>query len=411
MAVARPKFTLTKPSTYLGLFRDGLPNGIDLDDIDVAEAWSLAGLAALARRNGSTALDLRLDGHSDVAAFARAIGVKDAVLGIPPAVPGEEGRTYKLRRVTKLVEVERAAADIARMILPSNEEEETRKTIRYVLVELMRNAVQHSGDPKGGVVGAQKMKSGYAGYPRAVVQVAVADAGVGIPDALRATYPDLTDDSAALVKALEPHVSGAFGPGRTGTAYNAGMGLFFISELAKLTAGRLMVASRGAALVWTGDLEGYAKSKMKFVDPRGTGFPGTLVAFELPLDEVADHAALIEVIADKARARTPRRDTSHWVRFEPPPRGVDTYLVSALAEDVDAASALSRERLQPPLFKRQAVALDFRNIAVCTQSFAHALLYEAIRLSWAVQVPIYIENAEPAVATAIRLVDGYARGG
>jgi hypothetical protein len=255
------------------------------------------------------------------------------------------------------------------------------------------------------------MDRGHTGYSKDVIQVAVADAGIGIPDALGVTYPELTESSAALVKALEPHVSGAFGAGRTGTSYNAGLGLFFVSEMAKRTAGRLMIASRGAALLLSGDLEDYSKHKLDIVPPPGTGFPGTLVAFELPLQEVQDHAGLIAVITDKAKERTPQRDTSAWVRFESPPDGVDTFLVSAVAEDVEKAAKLSREELQPRLFQRQPVALDFRNIRICTQSFAHAVLYEAVRLSWAVQVPIYIENARPPVATAIRLVDNYARGG
>lgn len=51
------------------------------------------------------------------------------------------------------------------------------------------------------------------------------------------------------------------------------------------------------------------------------------------------------------------------------------------------------------------------NECPCTQSFLHALLFEAIRLSWATQTPIYVEQASPGVETGIRLVDNYARGG
>ncbi len=36
-----------------------------------------------------------------------------------------------------------------------------------------------------------------------------------------------------MTKALEPHVSGTFAEGHTGSKYNAGMGLFFISDRAR----------------------------------------------------------------------------------------------------------------------------------------------------------------------------------
>ncbi len=415
VTVLPQRFVLDEPGSFLRLFRTEVPARIELRSVQIAQVWALVGLAALARRNGTAVTQLEFGPESPVGRFAHAIGLRDAMEGLASTSPGEPGRTCRIRRISRIDEVETAAREIAELVIPpaadDDEDAEARKTLRYVLVELMRNAVQHSLDPKGGVVAAQRMEAGYLKYPRPVVQVAVADAGVGVLAALQASYPSITDPEQALVKALEPHVSGTFGPGRTGSTYNAGMGLFFISEMAKLTAGRLVLASRGASLSLIGDLEGYAKSHLAFVPPRGTQFPGTLVAFELPLGEVSDHARLIEVIRDKARERTPQRDTTPWVRFEAPPRGVPSFVVAHVSEDVERAAELSRGELQRRLFDRKPVALDFRNISVCTQSFLHALLFEAIRISWAVQVPIFIEHAQPGVVAGIQLVDNYARGG
>jgi hypothetical protein len=379
----------------------------NLDEVSVAEVWALAGLAVLARKNGGD--ELRLSGGSDRAAmrFAHAVGFDEVVAG-QGGLSGEAGQTVGLRRVMAIDVVEGIAREIARMLLPEEEEDETLRSLIYVLGELMRNAEQHSGDPLGCVVAAQRMDAGFRGYERSAVQVVVADAGMGVLEALGATYPDLSDAEAALVKALQPHVSGSFGPGRTGSAFNAGMGLFFISEMAKLTTGRLLVASRGAALLLRGGA-GYEQRRLSFLRQRS--FPGTLVTFEFPLDEVKDHAALIETISAKAQQRTPERNTSAWVRFEPPPDGTFSYLVRTIAEDVEQAALVSRDQLQKRLFAREAVALDFRHMDVCTQSFLHALLFEAVRMSWAVQVPIYVENAAPSVRTGIALVDAYARGG
>ncbi|MEZ4250085.1 MAG: ATP-binding protein, partial [Polyangiales bacterium] len=402
-------FHLSRPESFLGLFARGTPPRVELGEVDVAEAWALVGLSVLARRSGSPPLEVGFDSSRPASQFAYALGLQDVIEGRPSTTLGERGRTARLRRVRKIGEVESAAREIAELLVPSSEDDDSRATTFYVLVELLRNAVQHSGDPNGGVVAAQLMREGYAAYPRPVVQVAVGDAGVGLPAALQVEYPEVTDPEAAVVKALEPHVSGAFRRGLTGSTYNAGMGLFMISEMAKLTAGRFLLATRGATLWLRGNLEDVSNHQMDLL-PR-LGFPGTLVAFELPFGEPADHDGLVSVITQRASERTPSRDTSVWVRFEAPPPGTDSFLVSAVIEDVERAHELSRTSLQPLLFARKPIALDFRNMRVCTQSFLHALLFEAIRLSWATQTPIYVEQASPGVETGIRLVDNYARGG
>jgi hypothetical protein len=89
----RSRFVLTNPSDFLTVFRNGTPSRIDLDDVEMAQVWALAGLTALARRNGTVPLELALDGDGAVARFARAIGAQDVIDGIRPPIAGEEGRT------------------------------------------------------------------------------------------------------------------------------------------------------------------------------------------------------------------------------------------------------------------------------------------------------------------------------
>jgi len=55
--------------------------------------------------------------------------------------------------------------------------------------------------------------------------------------------------------AQQPWVSSAFDPGLLGGPVNAGLGLFFLSEMAKKAAGRLLFASRGGSLLLQGDRE------------------------------------------------------------------------------------------------------------------------------------------------------------
>jgi hypothetical protein len=56
------------------------------------------------------------------------------------------------------------------------------------------------------------------------------------------------------------------------------------------------------------------------------------------------------------------------------------------------------------------VALDFRNLRVCTQSFLHAL-HETVRLAWARKVPVFVVHATPAVQAQLEFVEGYSLGG
>ena len=122
----------------------------------------------------------------------------------------------------------------------------------HFLNELLRNVVQHSRDPLGGVVGAQ-LSFGGRNTGKPAVQVVVADAGIGIPASLQSRHTSLSDPQEALEKALWPHFSSTFDEGETGNSQNAGMGLFFIAEMTKLVGGRLVIASRGATLILEGD--------------------------------------------------------------------------------------------------------------------------------------------------------------
>lgn len=82
-----------------------------------------------------------------------------------------------------------------------------------------------------------------------------------------------------------------------------------------------------------------------------------------------------------------------------------------LARDTAAAHEFARTHLEPRLLRRESVALDFRNLRVCTQSFLHALLHESIRLAWARKAQVFVVNASPTIRAQIEFVEGYSLGG
>ncbi len=99
------------------------------------------------------------------------------------------------------------------------------------------------------------------------------------------------------------------------------------------------------------------------------------------------------------------------VHFGQAPDGVSSFVIQSLAGDAVAAHLLARNALQPSILQRQPVALDFRGIEVATQSFLHALLFETLRLAWALQVEVWVTNADPAVESGLKLVENYALSG
>lgn len=380
-----------------------------LQNVDFIQVWALVALAALGREEESHPILIDTgDATVPTVRFAHALGMDEVVRGAMASGPTEVDRTVKIARIAAHREIDPLAKRFARLAIPDPNAEDSRLTVQYVLVELFRNALQHSGDPRGGVAAAQVNDKGLD-RDRPTVQVAVADTGIGIFEALSRQHRDVKTPGEALEKALWPHVSGAFESGYTGSENNAGMGLFFISEMAKLTAGRLVVATRDATLALKGDFEGLGKHDMQLLP--GVGFPGTLVVFEIPVREVLDYDALIEAIRERAQERTPARVVEGWLRFEEPPDDCQRFIVSVAAEDTTKAEQYGNDFLIPRIVKGECIALDFRGYRICTQSFIHALLFAPLRVAWATRSPIYIVNAAPAVRSTLQLLEGYALAG
>jgi hypothetical protein len=80
-------------------------------------------------------------------------------------------------------------------------------------------------------------------------------------------------------------------------------------------------------------------------------------------------------------------------------------------EDTLAASALSLNEITPRIIGKTPVELDFGGMDLCTQSWLHALLFEPVRLAWALRVPIHVTGAKPAVQEGLRFLESYALGG
>lgn len=407
--MANPRFTIDDPATFLSWLAERIDaSWASFDEVDVAQIFAVSATAALARHDGAQRLTLVPASASGAARFAHAVGIDEVLDGSTSREPTERERTVTLSRVRNRSETEAVARKIVDLMIPSHTARDAADLYWFVLVELLRNVVQHSQDTAGGVVAAQLNDAGpYQGNP--TVQVVVADNGVGVFESLRATRPGIRNPAEALTNALEPHVSGAFREGGSGTVENAGLGLFFISEMAKKTRGRLLLASRGGTYFL--DRFHSDRTQPVITNSDAPDYPGTLVVFETALNQVGSYEAIISGIHELARERTPQRITHRWIRFDEQPGETDALLVNVAAEDTVAAHEFSSSFLEPRLLRREPVVLDFRNLRVCTQSFLHALLHEAVRLAWARKSNVYVVNATPSVRAQIEFVESYSLGG
>lgn len=379
---------------------------LDLGSVGSIHIWALVALAAIHSARDGKRVNVRFDNNSPRARFAHAVGFDSFVGGSGPHGPAERLRTVPLRRVSQFAQIDRIAQEISALVVQRDEAEDTRRTLFYILVEFLRNAVQHSQDKAGAIVGAQLMDKTASYVKRPMIQVAVADGGVGIMRTLQATYPEIQDAHEALVMAQNPWVSSQFERGQRGGKVNAGLGLFFIAEMAKRTAAHFLLASRGGALLLQGD-QNYVQHH--HIRDEAAGFPGTLAVFELPVGEVEDYEGLISVIQDVANQRLVTGKPVRLLRFEKSKnREILCISVRFGAEDTARAQRLVEEHILPRLARGESIELDFSGLRVCTQSFLHALLFLPLREAFRRNARIYIANARPAVVTALQFLEGYA---
>lgn len=404
---------LSDPVPFLRLLNRATNKRIELDDFQVLQPWALAALAAL----GKTTTEGRLHVHNSRSSlpsqFAAALGLDDIISGDQVHGNPEKGRTVKLCEVCTYEEIEPISEQISKLIVSDaanvdqseyHDPDEVHKTIRYVLIEALRNVIQHSEDPSGAVVLAQRMDQG-PGYEQPYIQVAVVDCGVGILETLRRTHTDLGTAEVALERSLWPYYSGKFHSFQHGSAQNAGLGLFFISEMAKLTSGKLLISSRNASLLLVGDPEAQGNNKISAIP---VGFPGTLLAFEMPKRGVADYDQLIKRIGEIARSRTVMRENVRWIGFDVPPAGALEFVVNLASENTVKAEEFSKNELIPRIRAGQVLVLNFMQMRICTQSYLHALLFQAIRTAFELKVPLYANRASPSVVDGIHLVEMYS---
>lgn len=277
---------------------------------------------------------------------------------------------------------------------------DTMDALQYGMAELGRNVVQHAASPIGGVAMAQFFPD------RGAIQITVCDRGQGIRSSLSRNYPELKTDLEAAKLAVLPHASGATLDSTYASPDNAGLGLFFCKEIAWRADGAFWLLSDTALL----GVRGADESGQDRIYRRVNPWLGTSVTMHFPSDGVVEFADLLELcqkLASLARNESGPAGLDFLTEL---PEEIEEALrvgIAEFAEDVEKAKTVRESLILPAIRSGKWVILDFENVRFATQSFVHALLYEAFRVPGSL-LRLSFFKCTRASQQAIRTVAAYA---
>lgn len=274
------------------------------------------------------------------------------------------------------------------------------KTLRYVLSELLYNAMEHgkrhpSDKTYGEAIPAVVQFTWYK--ERNELRFLVADIGQGIKRHIEQMYPGQESHEQAIKLALKPQVSGTFAnqdPYRAKD--NAGMGLYFSTNIIRrLNADMHVVTGDGIVHISPRDVTGYTMP---------TSWPGTLVHVVIRLNN-NESFALQKMMQDfREAAMNDQRKADHREESNRYLINVANYF-GTFAEDKAAAIKFRNERLFPAVDEGKDVVIDFEGVISAPHSFLSALLASPIkRLGMAAYKRLRFINVAPEIRETIDFI-------
>lgn len=321
-----------------------------------------------------------------------------------PPTDSRPDRMVRLTRIRSSKEIPDFATNL--MTILALEDEELAGAVKYSLIELLRNVVQHASSAVGGLAMAQY-------YPTTgLVEVCVADAGLGIKATINEAYPEIDSHLKALKFATQPHVSRTFGPANySAMRDNAGLGLFFIKQIASLSGGSFFLVSRDALVDIWGDKEGVQWKLYRVA--RTPGWPGTFAYLQLRRDTISEFDAVLTKCRELAAIaqKYPSELALDFIEGLPEGDNAIVVRVQAFEEDVETAAEVRDRTIIPNIRSGRLVVIDFGGVKFATQSFVHALMYKVIRDGQLIGATLCIANCTNATRQAVTAVAAYAKAG
>lgn len=199
----------------------------------------------------------------------------------------------------------------------------------------------------------------------------VADTGIGIRRHLSNYINGLASDEEAILKSLEPKVSGAFGQrGYSSGRENAGYGLYMTSNIIKKLKADMYVVS-GNGLV-------HISPRDKTHKTLSYSWPGTFIYLRVAVnseDHISKENILQEIrqaAQEEIRIREGQEsDKSAYFRIE--------NHFGANAENKYAARNFRITKIMPAVKDGLIITLDFKDVESAPHSFINALLKEVVQ--------------------------------
>lgn len=251
---------------------------------------------------------------------------------------------------------------------------EYQKTLRYVLTELLYNALEHGKSQfqwHGKTFPTPSLLQ-VSWYDHAEeIAILIGDIGCGVQKHLSQAYPTPASEEEALRLAIQPEISGTFGRQDPYTnRNNAGMGLFLSSNIVRrLHADMHLISGNGVLHISPNDLTS------RTIEPF---WHGCFALVTVKLDQTYKFAYDQMMAEFRAQARTEvsarqtaEEDNKHYL-------SVFNYF-GKNADDKDAAIRYRDRHLLGAVDAGKVLILDFDGVMTSTHSFLNALLASPIR--------------------------------
>lgn len=383
---------------------------LDFTQVQFMEPWALAMWATfgLTQRSKGVTVKCRFDPDNPANQYMVAMGLGAAIESQSTDAASTEWADSARNTGLHLLKTEADLANFRRSThrLALEHCEEAADALRYVLTELGRNVLQHSGAKLGGVAIAQHFPDDRR------LQIAVCDPGQGILKSMSRQHPELRTDMEALRLATLPHASGAEPAGPYGGEENAGIGLFYAREIAWRAGGAFWLASGHALLGIRGDRDSVWQGDDPSPDRvyrRIETWPGTVVVADFPVDGIADFHNILQVCSGLAEQARRMSGPAGLDFLGEQAETEETFVVTVLPfeEDNSQALLLRSNEIKPRIERGEGVILDFQGVRAPTQSFVHALLAEVFQVPGSL-MRLSFRNCSSSAKEIIKAVAAYA---
>lgn len=200
------------------------------------------------------------------------------------------GRFIPVTRISNNSELNAFVTDFVPLLHASPREADS---VKYVLYELVRNVLEHSGSQHGAYAAAQVTKNGR-------LLIGVADSGIGILPSIKRSHP-ANNHQEAITQAFRPGITGTTS-NYGGNETNGGAGLFFMKAMATLARHHMVMVSGDAMMkLLTQPKAAKPEIKATLSEDRVKwhtlhhSFPGTAVGIDIT---VKDTVAFSDLLTD-----------------------------------------------------------------------------------------------------------------